>query len=66
MRICVAERFLPKKSRQQQNFDSDLKGAWHHNHVTFTPIAQFFCKGGDTRELQSRVVPPKNNWVESP
>ena len=23
-------------------------------------------KGGDTKELQSRVVPPKNNWVESP
>ena len=23
-------------------------------------------KVGDTKELQSRVVPPKNNWVESP
>ena len=22
---------------QQQNFDSDLKEAWHYNHVTFTP-----------------------------
>ena len=31
-----------KKSRQQQNFDSDLKEAWHCNHVTFTPIAKTF------------------------
>ena len=23
-------------------------------------------KGGDTRELQSRMVPSQNNWVESP
>ena len=23
-------------------------------------------KDGDTRELQSRIVPPKKNWVESP
>ena len=23
-------------------------------------------KGGDTRELQSRMVPTQNNWVESP
>ena len=26
----------------QQIFDSDLKGAWHYNHVTFTPIAKNF------------------------
>ena len=83
--MCSRERFT-KKSRQQQNFDPDLKGAWHYNYVTFTPIANFFLlycrliymlsilcvtlydksKGGDTRELQSRVVLPKNNWVESP
>ena len=83
--MCSREIFT-KKSRQQQNFDSDLKGAWHYNHVTFTLIARFFLlycrlvymlsilcvktydksKGGDTRELQSRMVPPKNNWVESP
>ncbi|CAH3111509.1 unnamed protein product [Porites lobata] len=25
-----------------QIFDSDLKGAWHYNHVTFTPIAKNF------------------------
>ena len=31
-----------KKCRQQQILDSDLKGAWHYNHVTFTPIAQNF------------------------
>ena len=23
-------------------FDSDLKGAWHYNHVTFTPMAKNF------------------------
>ena len=23
-------------------YDSDLKGAWHYNHVTFTPIAKIF------------------------
>ena len=23
-------------------FDSDLKGSWHYNHVTFTPIAKKF------------------------
>ena len=85
MRTMCSREIFTKKSRQQQNFDSDLKGAWHYNHVTFTPIAKFFLlycrliyviysmcytydksKGGDTRELQSRVVPPKNNWVESP
>ena len=82
MRTMCSREIFTKKSRQQQNFDSDLKGAWHYNHVTFTPIAKIFLlycrliymlsiicvtlKGGDTRELQSRVVPPKNNWVESP
>ena len=86
MRTMCSREILTKKSRQQQNFDSDLKGAWHYNHVTFTPISKIFLvycrliyllyilcvtltkksKGGDTRELQSRVVPPKNNWVESP
>ena len=39
--MCSREIFT-KKSRQQQNFDSDLKGAWHYNHVTFTPIAKLF------------------------
>ena len=36
-----------KKCRQQQIFDSDLKGAWHYNHVTFTPIAKnymLYCR----------------------
>ena len=36
-----------KKCQQQQNFDSDPKGAWHYNHVTLTPIAKHFmlyCK----------------------
>ena len=40
--MCSREIFT-KKSRQQQNFDSDLKEAWHYNHVTFTPIANFFA-----------------------
>ena len=31
-----------KKCRQQQNFDSDPKGAWHYNHVIFTSIANHF------------------------
>ena len=39
--MCSREIFT-KKCRQQQIFDSDLKGAWHHNHVTFTPIAKNF------------------------
>ena len=42
MRTMCSREILRKKSRQQQNFDSDLKGAWHYNHVTFTPIAKFF------------------------
>ena len=42
MRAMCSREILTKKSRQQQNFDSDLKGAWHYNHVTFTPIAKIF------------------------
>ena len=42
MRTMCSREISTKKSRQQQNFDSDLKGAWHYNHVTFTPIAKFF------------------------
>ena len=39
--MCSREIFT-KKCQQQQIFDSDLKGAWHYNHVTFTPIAKNF------------------------
>ena len=39
--MCSQEIFT-KKCRQQQIFDSDLKGAWHYNHVIFTPIAKNF------------------------
>ena len=39
--MCSREIFA-KKCRQQQIFDSDLKGAWHYSHVTFTPIAKDF------------------------
>ena len=38
--ICSREIFT--KNRQQQIVDSDLKGAWHYNHVTFTLIAKKF------------------------
>ena len=85
MRTMCSREIFTKKCWQQQFFDSDLKGACHYNHVTFTPIAKNFMlycrliymlsilcvilndksKGGDTRELQSRMVPPKKNWVES-
>ena len=86
MRTICSREIFTKKYRQQQNFDSDPKEAWHYNHVTFTPIAKNFMlycrliymlsmlyvrltikvKVGDTRELQSRMVPSQNNWVESP
>ena len=39
--MCSGEIFT-KKCRQQQIFDSDLKGAWHYNHATFIPIAKNF------------------------
>ena len=39
--ICSREIFT-KKCQQQQIFDSDLKGALHYNHVTFTLIAKNF------------------------
>ena len=42
MRTMCSREIFTTKSRQQQNFDSDLKGAWHYNHVTFTPMANFF------------------------
>ena len=86
MRTISSGEIFTKKCRQQQNFDSDPKEAWHYNHVTLTPIAKNFmlycrliymlsmlyvrlttkCKGGYTRELQIRMVPSQNNWVESP
>ena len=42
MRTMCSREIFTKKCRQQQIFDSDLKGAWHYNHVTFTPIAKNF------------------------
>ena len=42
MRTMCSREIFTKKCRQQQIFDSDLKGAWHNNHVTFTPIAKTF------------------------
>ena len=44
--MCSREIFT-KKCHQQQIFDSDLKGAWHYNHATFTPIAKkilIYCR----------------------
>ena len=42
MRTMCSREIFTKKCRQQQIFDSDLKGAWHYSHVTFTPIAKNF------------------------
>ena len=42
MRTMSSREIFTKKCRQQQIFDSDLKGAWHYNHATFTPIAKNF------------------------
>ena len=42
MRTMCSREIFTKKCWQQQIFDSDLKGAWHYNHVTFTPMAKNF------------------------
>ena len=42
MRTMCSQEIFTKKCQHQQIFDSDLKGAWHYNHVTFTPIAKKF------------------------
>ena len=42
MRTICSREIFTKKCRQQQNFDSDPKEAWHYNHVTFTPVAKNF------------------------
>ena len=42
MRTIRSREIFTKKCRQQQNFDSDHKEAWHYNHVIFTPIAKNF------------------------
>ena len=42
MRTKCRREIFTKKCQQQQIFDSDFKGAWHYNHVTFTPIAKKF------------------------
>ena len=42
MRTICSREIFTKKCRQQQNFDSDSKEAWHYNHVTFTPMAKNF------------------------
>ena len=42
MRTMCSREIFTKKCRQQPIFDSDLKGAWHYNHVTFTLIAKNF------------------------
>ena len=42
MRTIRRQEIFTKKFRQQQNFDSDPKEAWHYNYVTFTPIAKNF------------------------
>ena len=42
MRTICSREIFTKKCRQQQNSNSDPKEAWHHNHVTFSPIAKHF------------------------
>ena len=42
MRTMCSREIFTKECRQQQIFDSDLKGAWHYNHVTFAPIVKHF------------------------
>ena len=42
MRTTHSQEIITKKCRQEQNFDFDYKGAWHYNHVAFTPIAKHF------------------------
>ena len=42
MRTMRSREIFTKKCRQQQIFDSDLKGAGHYNQVTFTLIAKNF------------------------
>ena len=44
MRTMCSQEIFTKKCQHQglEHFDSDLKGAWHYNHVTFTPIAKNF------------------------
>ena len=49
MRTMCSREIFTKRCRQQQIFDSDLKGAWHYNYVTFTPIAKKFM-------LYSRLI----------
>ena len=47
MRTTCSREIFTKKCRQQPIFDSELKGAWHYNYVTFTPIAKnfiFYCR----------------------
>ena len=81
MRTMCSREIFTKKCRQQQNFDSDIKGAWHYNHVTFTPIAKNFTlycrliyvlsitikvKVGIPESFKVGWYPPKKNWVESP
>ena len=46
MRTICSREIFTKKCRQQQNFDSDPKEAWHYNHVTFSPIAKNFMPYG--------------------
>ena len=42
MRTMFSREIFTKKCWQHQIFDSDLKGAWHYNHVTFTLIPKNF------------------------
>ena len=62
--ICSRESFR-KKCRQQQNFDSDPKEAWHYNHVIFTPIAKNFMLYCRLIYMLSSLVPGRSRLGQS-
>ena len=45
--LRLSREIFTKKCRQQQNFDSDPKEAWHYNHVTLLrspKILRLYCR----------------------
>ena len=66
MRTIRSQEIFTKKFRQQQNFDSDPKEAWHYNYVKFTPIAKNFmpyCRM--IYFFYQRVKDRRRSWKET-
>ena len=42
MRTMCSREIFRKNAGNSRFSTQDLKGAWHYNHVTFTPIAKKF------------------------